>query len=179
MWGPLTKYVEPETLDHPLEKETISFHHRGPSDPYVIFYRRNKPGGVSLHVPHWSGYGEWPDHINHFLMPKVGFLEVGANSERVWGVHIWETSLEATILRFQALFAWGRERTQKLGPQEGYDRLEKSLDFDVIETDCITSCDEHWLVQCLKLPVPEDNALTSSPASLFVAGEPALKEGTG
>jgi hypothetical protein len=170
MWNHLTSHLEPQ-IGRPPEGNKIPFKYREANEPYVLFYGRNKAGGLYISVPHWSGHEEWPDHINHLLLPEVGLLEVGANSERIWRAHIWGTSLEASILRFQALFAWGREQTKCLGPLKGYDRLERSLDFDLLENHWMSSCDKHWLVQCLNLPMPdEDSPTTASPKNVVVAG---------
>jgi hypothetical protein len=169
MWNHLTSHLESQ-IGRPPEGNKIPFTYREATEPNVLFYKRNKAGGVSITVPHWSGHGEYPDHINHLLMPEVGLLEVGTNSERIWRVHVWETNLEATILRFQALLSWGREHTQRLGPLKGYDRLERSLSFDLLGSHWMTSCDEHWLIKCFRLPVPDDEKI-APPQNLIIAGQ--------
>ena len=169
MWNHLTSHLEPR-IGRPDEHRAIPFDGRDAGEPRVIFYGRNAAGGVSLHLPYSSGYGEWPDHIDHWLMPQVGLLEVGTNSERLWGVHVWETNPDATILRIQALLTWGRERTRALGPREGYSRLESSLDFDRLESSWMDGCEEHWLLKCLRLPI-DTGARVASPLSVHIAGQ--------
>lgn len=169
MWNHLTSHLEPQ-IGRPDEHRVIPFTHGDAGEPRVVFYGRNAGGGVSLHLPYSSGWAEWPDHIEHWLMPQVGLLEVGENSQRLWGIHVWETSPDATILRLQALLCWGREQTGPLGPKLGYDRLEASLDLDMLETPWIEGCEEHWLIRCLRLPVPT-GAQMAAPKSVHIAGQ--------
>lgn len=161
MWGPLTRRLEP-TLGRPPDHDQIPFRCRGPGDPNVIFYRRNTGAGPSLHLPHWSGHAEWPEHVEHWLMPGVGFLEMGKHSGRVWGVHAWADDPRHASLRLQTLLSWARERLDRRGPVELCDRLERSLDLDVLETPWMTACEEHWMLRCLRLPVPEDTKIASA-----------------
>ena len=155
MWAPLTKYVEPETLDRLPEKKGIPLRHRSPSDPFVFFASRSQEGGVRLILAHHSGYDEFPAYTRTITLEGIGYMVVGSNSDRLWRLHTnGPVSLEATMGRIRALLALGAEQTQILGPKGLYGRFEKSLDFHVNEIDWIESCQDHWLVQCLNQPDP-------------------------